>query len=49
VNGAPGIVVAPAGHLRLVLVPTIEDGIITELDVIAEPERLEQLELAVLP
>ncbi len=48
VNGAPGIVVAPAGRLRLVLVPTIEDGIITELDVIAEPERLEQLELAVL-
>jgi len=48
VNGVPGIVVAPAGHLRLVLVPTIVDGIITELDVIAEPERLEQLKLAVL-
>ena len=47
-TASPGIVVAPAGHLRLVLVPTIEDGIITELDVIADPERLAQLELAVL-
>src|SRR6185295_16620543 len=49
VDGAPGIVVAPAGHLRLVLVPTIVDGIITEFDVIAEPARLEAIELALLP
>ena len=48
VNGAPGMVVAPAGHLRLVLVPTIVDGTITEMDVIGDPERLAQLELAVL-
>ena len=41
-------IIAPAGNLRLVLVPTIVDGVITELDVIAEPDRLEQLELAVL-
>jgi hypothetical protein len=31
-----------------VLVPTVVDGTITELEVIGDPERLAQLELAVL-
>jgi RNA polymerase sigma factor (sigma-70 family) len=48
VNGTPGIVMAPAGRLVLALALTIPDGKITRIDVIADPARLEQLELAVL-
>ncbi len=48
VNGAVGIVVAPHGRLRLVLRFTINRGKIVELDVVADPARLRQLELAVL-
>jgi RNA polymerase sigma factor (sigma-70 family) len=48
VNGAPGIVMAPAGRLVLALALTIPDGKIARIDVIADPARLEQLELAVL-
>jgi RNA polymerase sigma factor (sigma-70 family) len=48
VNGTPGIVMAPAGHLVLALALTIPDRTITRIDVIADPARLEQLELAVL-
>lgn len=48
VNGAPGVVVAPGGTLLLVLVPKVRDGRIVELKVIAEPEKLDGLELAVL-
>jgi RNA polymerase sigma factor (sigma-70 family) len=49
VNGAVGLVVAPRGRLRLVLGFTIARGKITEIDIIADPERLDQLDLAVLP
>ena len=48
VNGAVGVVVAPRGRLLLVLVPTVVGGRIVEIDVIADPERLSRLELAVL-
>jgi RNA polymerase sigma-70 factor (ECF subfamily) len=48
VNGTPGIVMAPRGRLVLVLAFTIPDGKITRIDVIADPARLEELELAVL-
>jgi RNA polymerase sigma-70 factor (ECF subfamily) len=48
VNGAVGVVVAPRGHLLLVLVPKIARGRIVEIEVIAEPERLHGLDLAVL-
>ncbi|MGD0602273.1 MAG: sigma-70 family RNA polymerase sigma factor [Streptosporangiaceae bacterium] len=48
VNGTPGIVMAPRGRLVLVLALTIPDGRITQIDVIADPARLEQLDLAVL-
>jgi RNA polymerase sigma factor (sigma-70 family) len=48
VNGAVGILMAPRGRLMVVLAFTIADGKITEIDVIADPERLRQLELAVL-
>jgi RNA polymerase sigma factor (sigma-70 family) len=50
VDGAVGIVFAPAGHLRVVLALTISDARqITAIDVIADPDRLGRLRLAVLP
>jgi RNA polymerase sigma-70 factor (ECF subfamily) len=50
VDGAVGIVFAPAGHLRSVLALTISDARqITAIDVIADPDRLRRLRLAVLP
>ena len=48
VNGAVGLVMAPRGRLFLVLGFTITDGKITEIDVIADPDRLRQVDLAVL-
>jgi RNA polymerase sigma factor (sigma-70 family) len=48
VNGTVGVVVAPLGRLRLALSLTITDDKIAEIDVIGEPARLHQLELAVL-
>lgn len=48
VNGALGIVVAPRGQLLLALTITIKDGKIAEYDVIGDPARLHQLDLAVL-
>jgi RNA polymerase sigma factor (sigma-70 family) len=48
VNGAVGLVMAPRGRLFLVLGFTITDDKITEIDVIADPDRLRQLDLAVL-
>jgi RNA polymerase sigma factor (sigma-70 family) len=48
VNGAVGLVVAPRGKLVMVLRFTIKDGKIAEIDVVADPERLRQLDLAVL-
>jgi RNA polymerase sigma-70 factor (ECF subfamily) len=48
VNGAVGIVVAPRGRLLLVAVFEVQDAKIVEIDVIADPERLSQLDLAVL-
>src|SRR5689334_18211256 len=50
VDGAVGIVYAPAGHLRIALALTVSDARkITAIDVIADPDRLGQLHLAVLP
>jgi RNA polymerase sigma-70 factor, ECF subfamily len=48
VNGAVGVVVAPRGRLLLVLDLRITHGKITEINVIAEPARLQKLDLAVL-
>jgi len=47
VDGAPGIVVAPAGHLVDVLRITIACGRITAFEVIADPVRLGETVLAV--
>jgi ketosteroid isomerase-like protein len=48
VNGSAGVVVAPRGRLLLVIDFTYQGGKITEIDVVADPARLRQLELAVL-
>lgn len=48
VSGTVGVVVAPGGHLLLALTFTIKDEKIAEYDVIADPARLQQLDLAVL-
>ena len=49
VNGAVGVVVAPRGRLFRVLYFTLTRGKIAQVDVIADPARLRQLDLAVLP
>ncbi len=49
VNGAVGILSAPGGHLHVALTLTIRAARITAIEVIAEPDRLRQLDLAVLP
>jgi hypothetical protein len=41
-------VVAPRGKLFLVLAFTSTDGTITGIDVIADPDRLRHIDLAVL-
>lgn len=49
VNGAVGIIVAPRGKLLLALAVTVEHNRIAGYEVIADPARLRDLELAVLP
>jgi RNA polymerase sigma-70 factor (ECF subfamily) len=48
VNGAAGVVVAPRGRPFSVMGFTVRRGKIVEIDVLADPERLRQLGLAVL-
>jgi RNA polymerase sigma factor (sigma-70 family) len=48
VNGAAGVVVAPRGRPFAVMSFTVRGGKIVEIDVLADPERLSRLDLAVL-
>jgi RNA polymerase sigma factor (sigma-70 family) len=48
IDGSVGIVVAPRGQLRVALSLTIRNDKITEIDVIADPRRLDRLDLAIL-
>jgi len=48
VNGAAGLVWAPGGRPRVVFGITIARGKIVEIDLVADPERLRQLDLTVL-
>lgn len=48
VDGAVGVVVAPRGRLMIVLRFTMREGRISEINVVADPERLAELNLAVL-
>ncbi|MFF1481055.1 sigma-70 family RNA polymerase sigma factor [Streptomyces sp. NPDC058301] len=47
INGTAGLTMAPYGRLRVALRFTFADDMITEIDVIAEPARLSELEIAV--
>jgi RNA polymerase sigma factor (sigma-70 family) len=50
IDGAVGIVFAPAGRLQVVLALTVSPARrVTAIDVIADPDRLRRLRLAVLP
>lgn len=48
VNGTVGLVVAPRGRLAVAIGLTIKDEKITEIDVTADPQRLGQVDVAVL-
>lgn len=48
VNGAVGLVLAPHGKLQRVLSFTLSGGKIAEVDIIADPRRLQELELTIL-
>jgi hypothetical protein len=48
VNGAAGLVWAPGGSPRVAFGFTIARRKIIEIDLLADPERLRQLDLAVL-
>jgi RNA polymerase sigma-70 factor, ECF subfamily len=48
VNGAAGVVVAPKGRPFSVMAFTVRDGKIVEIDALSDPERLAELDLAVL-
>jgi RNA polymerase sigma factor (sigma-70 family) len=47
-NGAVGVVLAPQGRLYRALRFTIRDGKIVEVDVVADPARLRELDIAAL-
>jgi RNA polymerase sigma factor (sigma-70 family) len=48
VNGAAGLVVAPGGRPRAVAAVTVVGGRIAEVDLLADPARLRELDLTVL-
>jgi hypothetical protein len=48
VNGAAGLVAAPEGHPFSVLGFTVAGGRIVEIDVLADPERLQTIDFSVL-
>jgi RNA polymerase sigma factor (sigma-70 family) len=48
VNGAAGVVVAPGGRPFSIMGFTVTGGKIVEIDAVSDPERLRQLDLAVL-
>jgi RNA polymerase sigma-70 factor (ECF subfamily) len=48
VNGAAGVVVIVRGRPFAVMAFTVSDGTIAEIDVLADPDRLNRLDLAVL-
>ena len=49
VNGAAGAVVAPPGRVFSVMAFTVTNGKIAQIDVLLDPERLEQLGLTIPP
>jgi RNA polymerase sigma-70 factor (ECF subfamily) len=48
INGAAGVVVTPEGEPFSLMGFTVTDGLIAEIDVITDPDRLRELDLTVL-
>ena len=48
VNGAPGLIMAPRGQLLVALAFTFTGDKISQIDVVADPDRLAQLDLGLL-
>jgi RNA polymerase sigma-70 factor (ECF subfamily) len=48
VNGSPGLVMAPRGRLMVVLAFTIVDDLVTSIDVVADDQRLREVDVALL-
>jgi RNA polymerase sigma-70 factor (ECF subfamily) len=48
VNGAPGALVRPQGTVQFVMAFTVTDGMVTAIDVLADPARLAALDLTAL-
>jgi len=48
VNGAVGLVFAPGGKLSRALTFTVANGKITQVEIISDRDRLQQLEVSVL-
>ena len=46
VNGGPGFVVVRDGEALAIMALTVQDGRVTEMDVLADPARLSQLDLS---
>ncbi|MGV4981623.1 sigma-70 family RNA polymerase sigma factor [Streptomyces sp. NRAIS4] len=49
INGRVGLLVAPGGRLRLAVCFSIENGLVKEYELVAEPARLRRLRIRLLP
>jgi RNA polymerase sigma-70 factor (ECF subfamily) len=49
IDGVPGAVWAPGGRIRAALSFTVRDGKVTAIDLVADRERLDQLDVLLLP
>lgn len=49
IDGSVGVIVAPGGRLTRVLAFTVANGKVTRVEVVGDPARLRELEIAVLP
>ncbi|WP_406117175.1 hypothetical protein [Streptomyces virginiae] len=48
VNGVPGVVAMAEGRALSVMAFTVQDGRITALDILTDPERLARIDLSVV-
>jgi RNA polymerase sigma-70 factor (ECF subfamily) len=48
INGLAGAVWAPGGRTRAAFLFTVADGIITAMEIVYDPERIAQLDVAIL-
>jgi RNA polymerase sigma factor (sigma-70 family) len=48
INGSPGLIVTSNGHLVAVLSPAVRNGLIVELNILADPDRLSHFDVAAI-